>query len=493
MLASASMGAAIVVVAAAPAVFAGDLFLRPPEACAADGDGSGYECADADGAPGAFNDWSTAEAAVGPGDVLRIDGEFTFTEINIFSRSGTEAEPLRLTAYDPASPPLLRADLETGPMYLLSDHVEIDHLRFSNAVGGCMAIGREPDDIHRGIRIHDNEFLRCHNGISVDYADGVAIHDNVLRNIGDRETNQGHCIYPAQGARDVDVYRNLCLAVDGVFASHCLHAYHDEPPGPAQDVSFHDNVCVGFTVGAGFYNGTSGIRVYGNVFVMLRGVGLTCRYGGTAAGAFVNNIVVGADYDGAFIGDPACDLVIDHNIYFRPDGELAFRLEAGAVDFAAWQELHDGASLLADPRLMNAEAGDVRLLPDSPAIDRGDNAFAGPTDYYGNARIADGVIDIGAAEVGAAAPPDGDGGPPDGPGADAGNAPDDPGGPGGPGDDPGAEGPEVNDAIGTCACRVGGAAATGRAAPPLALMAIGLALAILRRRARRAPRSPARR
>jgi len=47
----------------------------------------------------------------------------------------------------------------------------------------------------------------------------------------------------------------------------------------------------------------------------------------------------------------------------------------------------------------------VRLLPWSPGINAGDNALAvGSVDLYGNARIADGTVDMGAAEF-APAPP----------------------------------------------------------------------------------------
>jgi hypothetical protein len=45
------------------------------------------------------------------------------------------------------------------------------------------------------------------------------------------------------------------------------------------------------------------------------------------------------------------------------------------------------------------------LLPDSPGIDAGDNAYAPATDQRGLTRIVDGVVDIGAFEYGATAAP----------------------------------------------------------------------------------------
>jgi hypothetical protein len=60
--------------------------------------------------------------------------------------------------------------------------------------------------------------------------------------------------------------------------------------------------------------------------------------------------------------------------------------------------------LNADPRLADPAAGDFHIMPDSPAIDSGDNANAATVDADGNHRPRDGsglgqaVVDIGAYE-----------------------------------------------------------------------------------------------
>ena len=59
--------------------------------------------------------------------------------------------------------------------------------------------------------------------------------------------------------------------------------------------------------------------------------------------------------------------------------------------------------LFADPHFQDAGNADFHLSQNSPAIDRGDPAYqatAGETDMDGEARIANGRVDIGADEYG---------------------------------------------------------------------------------------------
>jgi hypothetical protein len=67
----------------------------------------------------------------------------------------------------------------------------------------------------------------------------------------------------------------------------------------------------------------------------------------------------------------------------------------------------DKNSLFASPRFANAVGRDFKLAPGSPAIDRGDPAYAAAaeeTDFAGAPRIAGGRIDVGAYESSSVAP-----------------------------------------------------------------------------------------
>ena len=56
-------------------------------------------------------------------------------------------------------------------------------------------------------------------------------------------------------------------------------------------------------------------------------------------------------------------------------------------------------SFTGNPRFVDAANGDFRLLGDSPCIDMGNNRYvSGETDIRGNARIQNGIVDIGAYE-----------------------------------------------------------------------------------------------
>ena len=82
----------------------------------------------------------------------------------------------------------------------------------------------------------------------------------------------------------------------------------------------------------------------------------------------------------------------------------------------AWPLPPGDGNMDEDPRFVNGPAGDFRLLPDSPCIDRGSGAGAGVEDLEGRPRVLDGdddgtaAVDMGCHEfLNALADSDGDG------------------------------------------------------------------------------------
>lgn len=98
--------------------------------------------------------------------------------------------------------------------------------------------------------------------------------------------------------------------------------------------------------------------------------------------------------------------VIDYNLYYWTDGKQA-DWEWEEEEYASWDEYrastgYDANSRIADPLLTDMGGNDIKLSERSPAIDKGTvvSGIASSMDYYGMARIAGAVVDIGASEYG---------------------------------------------------------------------------------------------
>ncbi|MBP5510039.1 MAG: InlB B-repeat-containing protein [Kiritimatiellae bacterium] len=72
---------------------------------------------------------------------------------------------------------------------------------------------------------------------------------------------------------------------------------------------------------------------------------------------------------------------------------------AGTTDNEIDSRMASFNSFTGNPRFVDAANGDFRLLGDSPCIDMGNNRYvSGETDIRGNARIQNGIVDLGAYE-----------------------------------------------------------------------------------------------
>ena len=84
--------------------------------------------------------------------------------------------------------------------------------------------------------------------------------------------------------------------------------------------------------------------------------------------------------------------------------EVAYSCIQGGVAKENVAVLNSGAgNISGNPNFIDAANGDYRLAAGSPCIDAGDNSYVtGDKDLAGNARIANGTVDIGCYEYGAA-------------------------------------------------------------------------------------------
>jgi hypothetical protein len=93
--------------------------------------------------------------------------------------------------------------------------------------------------------------------------------------------------------------------------------------------------------------------------------------------------------------------VISNGICWNDGEEVYGRAE---ITFSDVRGGHEGSGNIdADPRFVDAESGDYRLLSDSPCIDAGDPNFVeepGDLDIDGLRRVWGGRIDMGAYEYG---------------------------------------------------------------------------------------------
>jgi len=142
------------------------------------------------------------------------------------------------------------------------------------------------------------------------------------------------------------------------------------------NVTVYGNICVGNVLGGISMpvNDPENNLVENNIFMGSFWQQMDMRIGGHGRGnRFVRNIVC-ANAPGAALlatnnghGVAECD----YNLYYSQDGSLIVR---GAPDdsYTQWQQMgFDTHSVVADPLFVDANSGDYRLKPDSPALSLG--------------------------------------------------------------------------------------------------------------------------
>ncbi|MDN5859308.1 MAG: right-handed parallel beta-helix repeat-containing protein, partial [Pseudonocardia sp.] len=212
-------------------------------------------------------------------------------------------------------------------------------------------------------------------GIDAKYeARNGKIHDNTTR------ANRGPNIY-IDSAHSIEVYNNTVIGATGENKAGIFLGVEDiSETRRTADIQIYNNV-VRANVGGGILffvesEGTfSDIAIVNNTIVNNGGAGIDPReYDFSGTNVLRNNIVVGNDPDSAGRME-----VFDADRNLFGTGPVGENPVQGTVEF------------------VDADAGDLRLAPDSAGIDAGTSEGAPQADIRGVAR-PDGKVDIGAFE-----------------------------------------------------------------------------------------------
>ncbi len=337
---------------------------------------------------------------------------------------------------------------------------KVHSIEMTHAEGGAHGIavyGTKGDASIHDIEIRGNEIYNCKLGWSESLVlngnvekfvvQDNSIHDN--NNIAyDFIGHEGECPVPENDqARDGLVVNNVAYNID----SRSNPSYGGEASADGfyvdggRDIIFERNIAyrcnIGFEIASEHGDkSTSGIimrnnLIYNNHMVGLAIGGYDAQRGSADNCFIVNNTFYknntrssgwGAELlvnyycrdnifkNNIFYGKNGIALVLnetksgsnnsyDFNLYFSDgtprwvwqDGEFT-----GFADYqsASGQEEH---SLWGDPLFRNIGEKDCRLVNDSPAVDAGENMtveIVGALDFYGDSRVANNRIDVGAAE-----------------------------------------------------------------------------------------------
>ncbi|MDD4857911.1 MAG: FlgD immunoglobulin-like domain containing protein, partial [Candidatus Krumholzibacteria bacterium] len=163
------------------------------------------------------------------------------------------------------------------------------------------------------------------------------------------------------------------------------------------NVLFVDNAAQ--TEGGGIYNASSLTLVNASFSGNSAGGGGGGGICNASGSPVITNVIMWGDTASCFEGHENCNEIINYS-----DGpNVSYSLIKGSGGSAGWDlELgtDGGNNIDADPLYYGAEAGDLRILVGSPAVDAGNSAVPGlpATDIAGNARIQGSSVDMGAYE-----------------------------------------------------------------------------------------------
>ncbi len=326
-----------------------------------------------------------------------------------------------------------------------------DIVFFANTLHDLGNLGAANDEDHHGFVIghHASRIWVVDNQISNCSGSGLQVNSGFLDSTGDRPA---HHIYV--GRNHVHHVRQSGLAVkqarDVIFSQNDVHDIIDTPWSTAKALAFQYGPYNLWFIGNHLYNTTWGINgpsndngPGGNVYFVGNlihdcGVGMTFWNNGQLAHIAANtlyNLGQGVRYEngtgmkltGNIIANMTCGPHIEisggsgataansssrHDLFHQAGGSVAISWGSRSYNtiplFRAGSGTGDN-DLEADPRFVNAAAGDFHLRPDSPAVNAGTIPDVYSTfrtlygldiqvDYDGVPRPVGSAHDIGAFE-----------------------------------------------------------------------------------------------
>lgn len=366
-----------------------------------------------------------------PGDtILIMDGWYesgpTSNSISI-TRSGTAGAPITFRAF-PGARPVLKAQAWEGVSVQGASHIVIEGLtvegvakeitldealkaqqgavvppRYAN---NCFAVTRgESGNLSHHVTIRDNIARNCSGGgIYTLGADYVTIEYNDVYDNGWWSSwgNSGISMYQS---RDVDNFAGTKMVIRNnfVWGNANFVPFRFSDPDPARRVITDGNgIIVDDLRNTQSFVGSSSVPYRGRTLVENN-----VSVGNGARGIHVflsdrvdviNNTTAGNSWSAAIAeGDISVidsdDVFVGNNIAAADPGVPALTVQAGGGRVWVGTNLTTG-----DPKFVDRDQGDFRLLDGSPAIDTGDARVASEQDVTGQARPLGGGPDLGAFE-----------------------------------------------------------------------------------------------
>lgn len=378
------------------------------------------------------NPWQTIQYGldnIQPGQTLNIMAG-TYAEILYLSRSGSENNSIRIIGESFASVILDGTNVARDLFFVENaDHIELANMTFFNAPRAGLRLSRSNNVEIRNCRFTQNGRW----GVFTDFSDDTLIenceasgsaeeHGIYISNSSDNAVIRGNFVH-SNYAAGIQINADPSMGDDGI-SSNCLienNLVYENGMGGAAAInlaSVRDSVIqnnyiyynyaggiAAWDDGQGSQWGSKNLTIIHNTIYFLAANGrwaISLKNGSTSAEIY-NNILDGGLRGGfEFSSDSLQGLIIDYNIYYRPNSVFMVTQEdVRDYTLAQWQAAgYDRNSAFENPlnTFEDVNNAGFHLRSSSIAVDMGvDTGLA--NDFEGDKRPQGSAPDVGADEV----------------------------------------------------------------------------------------------